>query len=275
MTVISRVRPPAPPATATTVGFANVLHSEWTKLRSLRSTYWCLAAVAVCMLGIAVVMGIRWADVLASDPPGKGFGFDATNTTLAGVYLAQVVLGALGVLVIAGEYGTGMILATFAAVPQRRTLLAAKMLVLAGSVLALTEVLCFCSFWLGQALLARKGFGVSLADPGVLRAVFGAGLYLAAVSLLGFGLGALIRHTAGALATFFGVLFALTAISDLLPTSWRNQVINYLPANAGSQMFTVVRGHGALPPWAGLGVFCLYAAAALTGAFLLIGRRDA
>jgi ABC-2 type transport system permease protein len=278
MTITSRAGEPRPakpaPATLTTVGFGNVMHSEWTKLRSLRSSYWCVGVIALAMVGLAVLMGIRWAEVLAHDPPGKGAGFDATNTVLSGVYLAQVVLGALGVLTISSEYSTGMIRATFAAVPQRRTLLAAKLAVLTGSVLVLAEVLCFASFGLGQSLLSRKGFGVSIADPGVLRAVSGAGLYLTAVSLLGFGLGALIRHTAGALSTFFGVLFALTVLSDLLPTDWRNHVINYMPANAGSQIFTVVPVHGALSPWTGLAVFCLYPTAALTGAFLLIGSRD-
>jgi ABC-2 type transport system permease protein len=258
-----------------TVGFGNVIRSEWTKLRSLRSTYWCALVVIVVVVGIAILMGIKWADVLASDPPDKRDGFDATLTILGGVYLAQVVLGTLGVLVISGEYGTGLIRATFAAVPQRRAVLAAKLLVLVGFVLVLAEVLSFTSFAIGQALLGRDGFGVSLSDPQVLRAVLGAGLYLTAVAVLGFGLGALVRNTAGALSTFFGVLFALTALSDLLPTSWRNHVINYLPANAGSQIFTVVPAHGALPPWGGFAVFCSYAAAAVAAAFLLIDRRDA
>ncbi len=257
------------------VGLENLLRSEWTKLRSLRSTFWCAAIVVVSMIGIAVVMGVRWADVLASDPPAKRAGFDATNTVLGGVYLAQVVVGALGVLVISSEYGTGMIRASLAAVPQRRTLLAAKLLVLSAAVLVLAEALSFSSFAIGQALLDRRGFGTSLSEPGVLRAVSGAGLYLTAVALLGFGLGALIRHTAGSLSTFFGVLFAFTALSDLLPTNWRNHVINYMPANAGSQIFTIVQTDGALSPWPGLAVFCCYGIAALIAAFVLIDHRDA
>jgi ABC-type transport system involved in multi-copper enzyme maturation permease subunit len=257
------------------VGFGNLLQSEWTKLRSLRSTFWCTAIIAVSIFGIAILMGVRWADVLASDPPDKRAGFDATNTVLSGVYIAQVIVGAMGVLTISGEYGTGMIRASLAAVPQRRTLLLAKLLVLAAAVFVLSEALSFGAFAAGQALLDRKGFGTSLSDPGVLRAVTGAGLYLTAVALLGFGLGALIRHTAGALSTFFGVLFALTVLSDLLPTSWRNDVINYMPANAGSQIFTVVPVHDALSPWTGLAVFCCYAVAALIAAFALIEYRDA
>jgi len=109
----------------------------------------------------------------------------------------------------------------------------------------------------------------------VLRAVAGGGLYLAAVGLLGFGIGALVRHTAGALSTFFGVLFALTALADLLPASWRNDVMPYMPVNAGTQIFAVQRVHDSLAPWTGLGVLCLYAVAAITAATVLITRRDA
>jgi ABC-type transport system involved in multi-copper enzyme maturation permease subunit len=268
--------PPAPkPAlTARTVGFGNVMRSEWTKMRSLRSSYACLGLVVLSVIGIAVLMGIRWHQVLAGNA-AKADGFDATNVTLSGVYIAQVVLGAVGVLAISSEYGTGMIRATFAAVPQRRAVLAAKALVLTISTLIISEIVCFTGFGIGQALLGRDGFGVSLSDPGVFRAVSGAGLYLTAVALLGFGLGACIRHTAGALSAFFGVLFALTVIVDLLPTNLRNDIINYMPANSGSQIFTVVPVHGALSPWAGLGVFCLYVVASLVTGFVLVGLRDA
>jgi ABC-2 type transport system permease protein len=121
MTITSLGPEPAPAKSApvATFGFGNVLQSEWTKLRSLRSTYWCVGIIALATVGIAILIGIRWADVLATDPPGKGAGFDATNTVLGGVYIAQVALGTLGVLTISSEYSTGMIRATFAAVPHR------------------------------------------------------------------------------------------------------------------------------------------------------------
>jgi ABC-2 type transport system permease protein len=139
----------------------------------------------------------------------------------------------------------------------------------------LGEVLSFAAFGIGQAILSGAHAGVSLGQPEVLRAVVGGGLYLAAVGLLGFGIGALLRHTAGALSAFFGILFALTALTDLLPTSWRNDVMPYMPANAGTQIFAVQRVHDALAPWTGLGVLCLYAVAAITAAAVLVTRRDA
>jgi hypothetical protein len=262
---------PVSAAPVRTIGFDNVLRSEWTKLRSLRSMILCAGLIVVGMIGIAVILGIRWSRQTGPMPDD----FDPTLVSLSGVYLAQIVAGAVGVLTISSEYTTGMIRATFSAVPQRPAVLAAKALVLTAAMLVLGEIVSFASFTLVQALLVDRHAGASLGDPGVLRAVAGAGLYLPAVALLGFGLGAVVRHTAGALSSFFAILFAPSALVDLLPDSWRNAIIDYLPANAGSQIFTVVQTKDALAPWTGLGVFCLYAAVAIGAGFLLVTRRDA
>ncbi|MDT4894621.1 MAG: type transport system permease protein [Pseudonocardiales bacterium] len=257
-----------------TIGAGNLIRSEWTKLRSVRSTYWTGIVAVLATTGLGIGLSIRWQRDLTAHPL-RSDGFDATLTSLNGIYLAQVAIGALGVLVISSEYGTGMIRATLGAVPQRRAMLAAKAAVFAACTVAISELTSFLTFGIGQAVLHRARAGASLADPGVLRAVIGGGLYLTAVGMLGFGLGALIRHTAGALSAFFGILFALTAIADLLPTNWRNDVIEYLPANAGSQILTVLPTKDSLPPWTGLGVLCLYALAPIIAAFVLIKHRDA
>jgi ABC-2 type transport system permease protein len=281
MTTQLAQRPTTSSAPAATIGFGNLMRSEWTKLRSVRSTYWTVVAAALCTVALAVIICARFRQIIGNEGPGKLDGFDATLTSLNGIYLAQIAIGTLGVLVISSEYATGMIRATLSAVPQRRAVLAAKALVFAGATLVLGEVMSFAAFGIGQAILSGA-HGVpglhtsaSLADPGVFRAVFGAGLYLAAVGLLGFGLGATIRHTAGALSAFFGLLFGASVITALLPTSWRNDIMPYLPANSGSQIFTIVPSHDALSPWSGLGVFCLYAVAALIVGFVLVGVRDA
>jgi hypothetical protein len=254
-----------------TIGFANVLRSEWTKLRSLRSSQLCAALVVLLMFGLAIVMGARWAH--QSGPmPDK---FDATNVGLSGVYLAMIVVGAVGVLTISSEYATGMIRATFGAVPQRLPVLAAKAIVLAAATLLGGELVTFASFLLCQAFLAHKDAGVSLAEPGVLTAVVGAGLFLTAVALLGVGLGAAIRHTAGAISAFFGIVFALPAVVDLLPTTWRNDIIEYLPLNAASQILQIDGRSDALGPWQGLGVFSLYVLAALVVGAAVVTSRDA
>lgn len=254
------------------MNFADVLRSEWTKLRSVRSTYWTGLIAVLATIGVCVIVCIKWADDIRHSP---GTTIDATTVSLNGIFLAQVAVGTLGVIVISSEYGTGMIRATFGAVPQRRAVLAAKGLVFGVVTLVIAEILSFTAFGIGQAILSGAHAGVSLGQPEVLRAVIGGGLYLAAVGLLGFGIGALVRHTAGALSAFFGVLFAVTALADLLPSSWRNDVMPYMPANAGTQIFAVQRVHDSLAPWTGLGVLCLYAAAAIAAATVLVTRRDA
>ena len=264
------------PATAirpTTVGFGNLLISEWTKLRSVRSTYWTTVVSALATVAIAGLVCGRYVHDFDHMGPGERQS-DLTNFSLTGIYLAQIAFGTLGVLAISSEYGTGMIRATLTAVPQRRTVLAAKAVVLAAATTLVGEITSFSAFGLGQAVLSSKHIGVSLGDPGAFRATAGAGLYLAATALLGFGLGALIRHTAGALSALFGLLYAGTAVIDLLPTDWRNRLINYMPVNAGSQVLAVRHTAGALGAWTGFGVFLCYAAVVMIGALLLINRRD-
>ncbi len=260
-------------ATPTTLGFGNVLLSEWTKLRSVRSTYWTALVAALAAIAVGALISHQQANQLLIGKDSLD-GFDATLTSLSGLYVAQIAVGTLGVLVISSEYGTGMIRATMTAVPQRRAVLAAKGIVFASCTLGAGEALSFAAFGIGQRLLLPAHAGASLSQPDALRATAGGGLYLTAVGLLGFGLGALIRHTAGALSAFFGILFATTALVDLLPTNWRNHVINYMPANAGSQIITVIPTRNALPPWIGFAVLTLYAAVALAAATLLVTRRD-
>jgi ABC-2 type transport system permease protein len=264
----ARAMPPA------SIGVPNILRSEWTKLRSVRSTYWTLAAAVLATISIAVIACITYVHQYPSSPPGDR-GDDLTLLSLNGLYLAQLAIGTLGVLAVSGEYATGMIRTTLAAVPQRRTLLAAKAVVFTAIALLVGEITSFAAFLIGQAILATAGSSDSLASASSLRAVIGGGLFLAAVGLLGLGLGAAIRHTAGATAALFGLLFLPSALVDLLPTTLRNDLIPYMPANAGSQIFTVIPNQGALAPWAGFAVFCGYAVVALGAALFMITRRDA
>jgi ABC-2 type transport system permease protein len=260
-------------ANPASIGFANVLRSEWTKLRSVRSTYWTACAAAVAAIGLCVIICAQTSNNLLDGKDSRS-GFDAPLTSLQGLYLAQVAIGALGVLVISSEYGTGMIRATMAAVPQRRAALVAKGLTFAVAAFVVGEILSFVSFAVGQGILSRADASAPLTSPDALRAAVGGGLYLTVVGLLGFGMGALIRHTAGALSAFFGVLFALTAVVDLLPDNLRNHLIDYLPPNAGSQILTTVSTGSALGPWAGFGVLCCWAAVPIVVALLLVERRD-
>jgi ABC-2 type transport system permease protein len=201
--------------------------------------------------------------------------FSATQLSLNGIQLAQLAIGVLGVLLITSEYTTGLIRATFAAVPQRRTVMAAKAIVFTVATLIVSEIACFIAFFAGQAFLSQKHLEAHIGDPGVARAVIGGGLYLAVLGLLALGLGTAIRHSAGAIGTLFGLLFVLPGIAGALPQAWQNTINQYLPSNAGQQIFTVRFKPFTLPPWAGLGVFCIYAAIALLAGAVLLKRRDA
>jgi ABC-2 type transport system permease protein len=255
--------------------FPNVLRSEFTKLRSVRSTYWTLFAAVVFTVGLAIIAALVVSSNYASFTPRRKADFNPTELSLGGLNLAQIAIGVLGVLTITSEYGTGMIRATLSAVPQRRMMLAAKATVFAGTALGVGLVASFVAYLVGQALLSGSAPTSSLGDPHVLRAVVGGGLYVAALGLLGLGLGAVIRASAGAISALFGLLFVPPIITALLPQSWQDTINPYLPFNAGHQVFAITHDTGQLGSWAGYGVFCLYAVVALALGAFLIDRRDA
>jgi ABC-2 type transport system permease protein len=259
--------------------FPGLMHSEWTKLRTVRSSYWTLLAAVAAMVGLSAILCAvyvaQYAHVNASDRAT----FDPASFSLTGSFLAQLAIGVLGVLAITNEYGSGMIRATFAAVPQRLNVLAAKATVFTGVILAVMTATSFSAFILGQSILSSKGVGTSLGAPDVLRTVIGTGLYLAVLGLLALALGTIIRKTAGAIATVLGLILVVPVIASLLPSSM-NAFQKFLPSNAGRALIDGGSRHGStttpqLAPWAGFGVFCLWAAAALVIAGAMLMRRDA
>ena len=255
---------------------ANVLTSEWTKIRSVRSTYWTLLSAAVTIVGLsAIVCAVFVAQYDKLSVQDKA-GFDAASASLVGGILAQLAIAVLGVLVITSEYGSGMIRATFAAVPQRLTVLAAKATVFTAVTVAVTTTACFVAFFIGQGILSAKDVGVSLGAPNALRTVIGTGLYLAILGLLALGLGTLIRKTAGAITAIVGILFVLPVLSSFLPSSME-VIQKYLPSNTAQAILSgnSSAGDDALSAWLGLGVFFLYAVAALVAAAVTLVHRDA
>ena len=271
------VRAPAPPGLKVTQ--ARVIRSEWIKFRSLRSTVYTLAAAAVLLVGL----GLLFAAVQSGQVSGPGGGAnrdveDATTVTLSGVILAQLIIGSLGVLFTAGEYSTGMIRSSLAAVPRRLPVLWGKAIVFAGVVFAVTTVAAFLAFFGGQAVLSAGGAATaSLGDPGVLRAILGAAVDLTGIGLLGLALGALLRNTAGAISTLFGVVMLLPGVLGLLPADFSSAVGPYLPSNAISAFMTPVAAPGAttLSPWTGLAVFVGYIVVLLGLAAVSLRKRDA
>jgi hypothetical protein len=254
--------------------FANVLRAETAKLTTMRSTYWALLVSFAANIGFAVLAAALLAPRLK---PADLAHVDVVQLGLAGLHLSQVAFGVLGAMIITGEYGTGMIRTTFAAVPRRRTVLVAKGLVFAVTALVTATVSTGAAYLAFLAALPAGALtGTALTDPGVTRAVLGGGLYLTVYGLLGFGLGAVLRSSAAAIAALLGVLFVPPLLLDLLPGSWKTTVGPYIPMQSGSQIFVAAHREAAsLAPWTGFGVFCLYAAVALLAGLLLVDRRDA
>lgn len=254
-----------------------VIRSEWIKLRSLRSTWFSLLATLVIIIGLgtlfSAVRAHRFAETLG--PNGQPFDFDATQVSLRGVFLAQLAIGVLGVLVITGEYSTGMIRSSLAAVPHRLPVLYAKAVVFAVTAFVVTVPAALVAFLLGQRALASTHHQASLSTPGAELAILGAGLYLTLIGLLGVGLGFLLRNTAGAIATLFGIVLVLPILAEALPSPYSTDVSKYLPLNAGTVIMTTVnRDPSMLGPWTGIGVTALYVLAALVAGAVVLKRRD-
>jgi ABC-type transport system involved in multi-copper enzyme maturation permease subunit len=271
----SRSLPPA----GRTAGFGHLLLSEWTKIRSVRSTIWTLIVFIVVTVGFTALF--TWLTVSNWNGPRAAardvtIAADPVSFILgAGTGLGQLAIAVLGVLLITTEYSTGVIRASLLAVPKRLPMLTAKAMVFAALIFVVAEIVTFSSFFVGSAILHSR-VPVSLSDPGVARAVIGTGLSLTVLGLFSLAIGALIRHTAGGISTAIGVVFVLPILSGLLPGSWGAHINAYLPEQAGSLVYGAHRAAGALlSAWQGFGVFCLWTAVLLAAGAYLLMRRDA
>ena len=272
----TRHRSPAPPAAATgqRVTQARVVRSEWTKLRSLPSTAWSLLVTLALIVGFGALYCVLRVTRPPSDPAAVA-AFDPTAVSLTGVQLAQLAIGVLGVLLMAGEYATGTIRVSLAAVPRRLPVLWGKAIVFALTTLVLCLPATLAAFLVGQSILSAEGLDISLGEPGVARAVLGSALLLSAVGLLGLGLGALLRSTAAGVAGLIGLLFGPQLLTGLMPAAWSDTLYPYLPVPAGAAVANLRPDPAALAPWAGFGLFCLYTAVVLALAAWQLQRRDA
>lgn len=257
---------------------AGAIHSEWIKLRSLRSSGYSLLATLLIIDGLGTLFA--WLHTHRMEQGGGSlsdlFGFDPTQISLRGVFLAQLAIGVLGVLVITGEYSTGMIRSSLTATPHRHPVLLAKTLVFASVTFVVTLAGTFTGFLLGQQAQAGTHLEASLSTPGAMRAIVGAAVYLTLIGLLGLGLGFLLRSTAGAIATLFGIVLVAPLLAHALPSPYDIDVIKYLPLSAGTQIITTVAPDPTLlSPWTGIGATALYSVVALAVGMLALLRRDA
>jgi ABC-2 type transport system permease protein len=247
----------------------DLLASEWTKFRSVRSTYWSLLVAVVTPVAVSAVVAFAFTSARNQGPPP-----DPLLPEVISLEYAVIAVSVMGVLAFSAEYSTGLIRVTFSATPRRRAVLAAKAVVLAAVTLAAGELVAFVSFWLVQAVLAGHRQGVSLGRPGVAGAVLSAGLLLCVCGLLGLALGAVIRHTAGGIAATVAVIL-VPAILALLPAPWNGRLGRFTLLEAARQVSALHPATDLFSPGWSLLVVLAWPAAALAVAAVLITRRDA
>jgi ABC-2 type transport system permease protein len=251
-----------------------VIKSEWTKFRSLRSTLITLLVAVILTVGLgALISGViaaHWQDM----KPGERANFYAVDTSLSGVGIAQLAIGVLGVLLLSGEYATGMIRSSLTAVPKRLTVLWAKISLFAGVVGAVSIASAFAAFFIGQSLLSSKHIDTSISSPDVLRMVVGAGVYMTLVGIIGMALGGLLRNTAAGISSLVAMFFVIPPMMNLLPSSWSDHIAPYLPSNAG-QTFWAHQTGTHVSALTGFAVLCLWTAAAVGAAAFRMKRSDA
>ena len=256
---------------------ARLLASEWTKIRSVRSTVWSLAILVVAAIGLnTLIVGLGIANWNTTSAATRhSYLADPTGFLAAALGIAQIPLCVLAVLVITSEYSTGMIRSSILAVPRRIPMLAAKAAVIGMLAFAAGEVVAFASFLIAEPIIGHR-IPESLGDLSTVRAVTGVGLYLTVVALFAFAIGAIVRHTGGAITAVVGLIVVARTLGGLLPGNAGQHVDAYLPANAG---LLITHAHQEsthlLSPWQGFGVFCLWTAMLLAVAGFLLARRDA
>ena len=266
----------AAPVAPLKVTQARVVRSEWIKFRSLRSTVYTLLVAVVLMIGIGALFSAVTASQYHTFSVADKATFSPISTSLTGISFAVIAFGVLGVLLMSGEYSTGMIRASLTAVPHRLPVLWGKLAVFAGAIFSTALVASFLSFLIGQALLSGHHLSVAITAPGALRSVIGAALYVTVAGMIGVALGALLRNTAAGISTFVGVFFVIPPLTELLPASVSDHLTQYLPSNAGAALWGGTHGvQSALSPWTGFALLCGYAVILIAAAAWRLRSADA
>jgi ABC-2 type transport system permease protein len=253
------------------VTLRRVIAAEWIKFRTLRSSWAVLGAALIGMVIIALIVGYNTRHLSPNLQPDDL----APSATLQGYYLGQLLIGALGVLFVSGEYSTGMIRSTLAAVPRRLPVLWAKLIVFISLIAVSMTAISVVAFLCAQAVIGHSRTGFSLSDPGVLRVVIGTGVYLTLVGVLGSALGWIVRSTPGALVAYFATVLVLPVLFGTVLGNWGKHVAQFMPSTAGASFSTSIHESPRLPPWTGLGVLIAWVALAVAIAAVQLRRRDA
>lgn len=253
------------------VTIRRAINAEWVKFRTLRSSWAVLVAAIVGMIAIALIVAFNTRKLSPQLQPNDL----APSASLQGYYLGQLLIGSLGVLFVTGEYSTGMIRSSFAAIPKRLPVLWAKLVVFICIIAVAMTATSLIAFLSAQGLLSRYRPGFSLNDPHVLRVVIGTGIYLTLVGTLGGAIGWILRNTPGALVAYFATIVVLPILFGNVLGTWGKHVAEFMPSSAGASYSTSLAEPPSLSPLTGLGVLIAWVAAALAVAVIQLRRRDA
>jgi hypothetical protein len=263
--------PTAQRVSASPVTLPRVLRSEWIKFTTLRSTLSVLAVAMIGMVAIGTIVGYNTRHLSSTLDPNDV----VPSATLQGYYLGQLLMGALGVLFVTGEYSTGMIRSTMVAVPRRLPVLWAKLIVLVGVVLTAMIAMSILAFLAGEAVISQSRPGYSLGDPHVLRVVIGTGVYLTFIAMLGSAIGWIVRSTPGALVTYLGVILVVPVIFGNVLGNWGKHVAEYLPSQAGAAFISIIPDGLSTTPWTGIIIMAAWVVAFTAVAAVVLRRGDA
>lgn len=258
--------------------FSAVVRSELTKLRTVRSTFWSLFVTVLLGIGLVALIGALTSYRVLHPGPDGGPPHDPTIVAgiwQVGITLGSVALAVMAIIAVTGEYATGMIRSSLTAVPQRMTFLVAKTLVVGLIALVVGEAVAFIGFYVLVAEFRGVHLAPHLSDPGQLRAVIGAGLYLTVIALMALGLGGIIRHTAGSIVTIFLLLFILPIMTGLLPSPWDRYASHFFPGSEGSQVFSITPSPQSFGTWGGFMVAVAWAVGAIIVWAVMLRSRDA
>lgn len=282
MTTLSSAAPVPTPSRATFIptgsglSAAGIIRSEWIKLRSLRSTAWSFALMVLASLGMATLMSfslnMQNDDVVLSSAEQASFLVQASTF---GVFFGQLIAAVLGVLVISGEYSTGMVKSTLTAVPRRLPALGAKAAVLFVCTFVVGAVAAIGSFFIASPILAGEGLHAGLTDSNVFVPLLGSALYLALVAVFALAVGAILRSSAGGIAAALGIILLLPIVLSMIPAEWAHDLLPYLFSNAGMGMFGLSMGAEVLAWWQNLLIVLGWVTLSQVAAAVLLKRRDA
>jgi ABC-type transport system involved in multi-copper enzyme maturation permease subunit len=275
VTTLTATRPARIDDRRTGTGLGHVVHSEWTKLTSLRSTWWTLLTLVVTTIGVSTLLAWLASTNLDKMSAADRASLDVTSNSMAGLVFGQLAIAVLGVLVVCSEYSSGSIRTTLTAVPDRIRVLTAKAIVFAAIATVVGTITAFGAYFASMPFWAHYHMATTLSQPHVLRAVLGGGLYVLASGMLGFALGTILRHTAGAITAVVGLLFVAPPITQALPGGWGHAIRTHFTSNAGQQITAVLPSDSQLTPWMGYLWFTLEWIVPLLIGVWLVRRRDA